>query len=442
MYKTLQPTKIKQKSEKWLELKRTKIGSSEIYGLVKNYIKPQELESLGINSAEFTEKPYTTAWELYHKFTNPNYVGRSLSWELAEYGNSMEKFAFKWLKKGNFKYQNSIFTQGNVYANDNDIRIASLDIEGETDSKEIIKDANGNYIALGEDKNFIIEVKAMSKFKASKNQILTEGVDWKYILQLQWQLWCRNINWGAILVFELLNDTQANRGYVIRCGETLNKKDYEYIDNATQKRIFFYKRLPQYEKIFELALERFMNDVKFKNEPKFVSTENKAFWIQQLMRRDDFMNSKRFDFKKNTLSFNAEDKSINILDGTFEGLELFKKDKIIVFGSKNNNKRFNIKSISDNKIIVKEKIEDEFNVKNIELCKKLSIFLNENFTKFFKQYKKKKKETEKYEYLKNELEQRLYSEGKLVVNSRYGKISYGATGRITVKLEEEEKKNV
>ncbi len=188
MYKKLNIIKLKQKSNAWLDLKDTRIGSSEIYGLVKYYIKDEELESLGINSTEFKEKPYTTAWEIWHKFMSKDiYVRKPLEWVLAEYGNSIEKFAFKWIqKKENFKYGECAFNEGEVYTNDNDIRIASLDIEAMINSTEIFQDSNGNDISLKDDNEFVVEVKAMSKFKVSKDKIITSGVDWKYILQLQY----------------------------------------------------------------------------------------------------------------------------------------------------------------------------------------------------------------------------------------------------------------
>ena len=439
MFEKLKEVELKQKSNEWLNLKDTKIGSSEIYGLVKNYIKPEELESVGINSYEFTEKPYTTAWELYHKFVNRDlWIRKPLTWVLSEFGNSMEKFAIRWIrKKENFKYGDAVFKEGAVYASENDIRIASLDIEATVNSTDIIQDANGNNIALGQDRDFLVEVKGMSKFKAKKDKILTDGVDWKYILQLQYQLWCKDVNWGIISVFELMSDTLDKRGYIIRCAETMNKKDYKYIDEATKKKMFFYKRLPQYAKIFELALKRFQDDVKFKNEPKMPKTKDKKFFFQLMKRQSEIMNWIGFDFEKNKISFNKNSKSINISEGEFDIEKLFEDDMIKVAGTKNNDGIYKIISITKNEIKVDLELSDELNVSDIKIYRKIDSVIKKDFSEYFKQYELQKKEIKKFDEIKAEIQEELYKKGKLEAKGKHGKIAYTKSGqfRITIKKE-------
>jgi len=53
---------VKQRSDEWHKLRATRVGSSEIFGLVKYYITDNELQNVGINPDTFTEKPYISAF--------------------------------------------------------------------------------------------------------------------------------------------------------------------------------------------------------------------------------------------------------------------------------------------------------------------------------------------------------------------------------------------
>ena len=64
----MKKAKLKQGTLAWEKAKATRIGSSEIFDIVKYYATDEELQNCGINAEDFRlEKPYTTVWALYHK---------------------------------------------------------------------------------------------------------------------------------------------------------------------------------------------------------------------------------------------------------------------------------------------------------------------------------------------------------------------------------------
>lgn len=260
-------TKIKQGSDKWFSLKSHTIGSSEIYALIFHYITPEELQRVGINSEEFTEKPYTTAWHLYHKFVNPHcYVDFELDYAYEVFGKKIEEYALHYLKTHNQDIAN--YSKGGVYTNG--ITVASLDIEGVATNGAIITDSNGYQISTADNPNFAVEVKAQSKFQSQKNNIQTNGVDWKFIFQLQYQLMVSRFQWGKILVFNLNNDNQFERG---RIAEMPKQKLIKHLDNNSTVYEFTYKVRPEYQYLIEKALSRFEMDIKLHNEPQLPDWE-------------------------------------------------------------------------------------------------------------------------------------------------------------------------
>jgi len=86
---------LKQNTQNWLDYKKDKIGSSEIFGLIRYYITDQELQNVGINSDQFSEDPYVTAFQLYHKFKNPAiYIEPGFDEHLGKFGKRIEEFIF------------------------------------------------------------------------------------------------------------------------------------------------------------------------------------------------------------------------------------------------------------------------------------------------------------------------------------------------------------
>ena len=91
---------VKQKTEKWLDIKRSRIGSSEIFGLINHYITPQELQNAGVDSDKFNDDPYITAYQLYHKLKNPGlYIEPEFDYMLSKFGHKIERFVLDHLRK-------------------------------------------------------------------------------------------------------------------------------------------------------------------------------------------------------------------------------------------------------------------------------------------------------------------------------------------------------
>lgn len=253
---------LKQGTQNWLKYKKERVGSSEIFGLIRHYISDQELQNAGINSDEFTEEPYVTAFQLYHKFKNPAiYVEADFDEDLGHFGRRIEEFLFYYLRQ-KMKY-NSTYQRGAVYGDN--FKIASLDIEGVTNSTKIIQDSNGFNICLQDNPKFIVEAKGASTFKSRKNDITVNGIDWRFIFQLQYQLMCTDVKWGKIIVVNLKEDNDFKRGFI--CG--LNKRNaIKYIKDNSDILEFVYKERREYQFLIKQALEKFQFDLKTNQELK------------------------------------------------------------------------------------------------------------------------------------------------------------------------------
>ena len=67
----MKKVKLKQNTLSWEKARSTRIGSSEVFDIVRYYASDDELQNCGINAERFREEsPYTTAWALYHKILN------------------------------------------------------------------------------------------------------------------------------------------------------------------------------------------------------------------------------------------------------------------------------------------------------------------------------------------------------------------------------------
>lgn len=262
---------LKQGGQQWLDLKKNRIGSSEIFGLIRHYITEQELQNVGINTENFKDEAYTTAWQLYQKFTNPLvYVEPEFDKNLSLFGRRIEEFAFDYLKKqGEY---NSVYAKGGVYFDEH--RIASLDITGKAASTDIIQDSNGYNISLIDHPDFLVEAKGQASFISQSKGVSTQGADWKFIFQLQYALMLTGFRWGKILMASLLNDNEFERGYI----SALPKKSaIDYIAKNSEIFEFIYVARPEYQYLIEKALDRFFFDVKARNEPPLPDYE-KVFY--------------------------------------------------------------------------------------------------------------------------------------------------------------------
>ena len=292
---------LKQNSQKWLDYKKSRIGSSEIFGLVEYYSTRSELINAGIDPDKFDEQPYTTAYQLFHKIKNPHlYIEPEFDPDLADFGHRIEDFAIEYLNKE--KKYNATYKKGEVFADK--VKIASLDIQGKAESSQIIQDSNGFNISLADIPDFIVEAKAISLFKSKKDNITTLGVDWKFIFQLQYQLYCSGLKWGKIIVVTLNKDRQHLRGYI--CGLPKSKY-FDYIKNNSKINEFIYIARPEYFYLIQNALEKFEFDLRTNNEPEFpnykkVFDKNHNFFYNLVLQKgqilgtaDQIIESDQFD---------------------------------------------------------------------------------------------------------------------------------------------------
>lgn len=260
---------IKQRSDEWLKLKETKLGSSEVFGLVHYYITEEELQNAGINKDEFQDTPYSTAFELFHKFKNPDlYITKPFTKENKLFGERIEEFAFHYLNNKGKKYNTSI-EQGGVYVEDG--LIASLDIEATANSTDIIQDANGHYISLKDEPRHLIEIKGSSNYLVKSKNTEIKGVDWKFIFQTQFAMMLTGYSWCRVIVVSLLSDTQFERGLI--CGMP-KQKAIKYIKDHAEIHNFIYKVRPEYQYLIKTAIKRFEYDLKANNSPKMPNTTN------------------------------------------------------------------------------------------------------------------------------------------------------------------------
>ena len=167
--------KIKQGTRAWENAKECRIGSSEVFDIVRYYASDNELQNCGIDAEMFREElPFVSTWALYHKILNDGiYQKPLLEPSLAEYGLAMEGYGQYVLQEGReFKLR-----KGEVFVSDK--LIASLDISGlseEIDEKEF--DYGGGRVPLGQ--HFVCEQKTISPYK--------DHLPLKYVIQAQYQI--------------------------------------------------------------------------------------------------------------------------------------------------------------------------------------------------------------------------------------------------------------
>ena len=126
-------TKLKQGTLAWEKARETRIGGSEVFDIVRYYAADEELQNCGINAEKFrAERPYTSAWALYHKLRRDGlYHREALAPEFAEYGHAIEPYGVSVLQRGRVKK----LKPGEVYADDK--LIVSLDIAGTAEEVDI-----------------------------------------------------------------------------------------------------------------------------------------------------------------------------------------------------------------------------------------------------------------------------------------------------------------
>lgn len=278
----MQKTSLKQGTLDWEKARQTRIGSSEIFDIVRYYATDDELQNCGINSEHFkAEKPYTTVWALYHKILNDGIYQRAeLPPEFAEYGHIAEPYGVYVLQKG----RNKRLKPGAVYADER--LIASLDISGiseEIDRKPF------NYgvgtVPIG--KKFVCEQKTMMP------NVIKKGIPFKYIIQAQYQIAMTKADFYILQIMVLNNDTVFERGKITAMSQ---KKRFKYLDeNMTVTHIYFADN-PHLSALIKVCIERFFNDVDNLKEPKaFIETDTAKNIIESI--RINTLYNKKLELK-------------------------------------------------------------------------------------------------------------------------------------------------
>lgn len=245
--------KVKQGTLKWEEIRSSRIGSSEVFDIVRYYAKDDELQNCGINAEDFRrETPYTTAWALYHKLLNDGlYKKGILAPEFAEYGHAAEPYGVYVLSKGRTKKLKA----GEVYI-DGPL-IVSLDISGIAEDVDTVAfDYGSGTPKIGQ--RFVCEQKTMQP------QMLKNGLPFKYIIQAQYQILETKADFFILQLMILNDDTVFNRGKVCQMSP---KKRRAYLDeNMTVKHLYFQNN-EYLARLIEVCLDRFFDDVKNFREP-------------------------------------------------------------------------------------------------------------------------------------------------------------------------------
>lgn len=270
--------KVKQGTLQWEKIRNTRIGSSEIFDIVKYYAKAEELQNCGINAEDFrAEKPYTTVWALYHKIINDGlYKKEELAPEFAEYGHAVEPYGVHILQKG----RTGKLKPGEVYINDK--LVASLDISGVAEDADVVPFDYGHGTPhVGQ--RFVCEQKTMMP------QVMKKGIPFKYIIQAQYQIMETKADFFILQIMILKDDTVFNRGGICRMSKA---KRFKYLDENMKVMHYYFQNNERLARLIEICIDRFFDDVLKKNEPtpylKYDSQQN----IIESIRLNAFYNDK------------------------------------------------------------------------------------------------------------------------------------------------------
>lgn len=221
---------------------------------MRYYATDQELQNCGINAEEFrSEKPFTTAWALYHKMLGDGFFRREeLAPEYAEYGHAVEPYGVRVLQRGRTKR----LVAGEVYISDR--LISSLDISGTAEEiDEVPFDYGTGKPRKGQ--KFVCEQKSMNPM------ILKKGLPFKYIIQAQYQILQTKADFFILQIMVLKDDTVFNRGRITQMSP---KKKYQYLDeNMTVIHKYFQNNM-HLSVLIDECLKRFFSAVDNGTEPK------------------------------------------------------------------------------------------------------------------------------------------------------------------------------
>ena len=291
--------KIKQGTLSWEKLRETRIGSSEVFDIVRYYATDRELQNAGINAERFREEePYTTAWALYHKLLADGiYQKEALAPEFAEYGHAVEPYGVKILSESRSKK----VIAGEVYIDD--FLIASLDVSGVAEDIDIRPfDYGTGTPKLGQ--RFVCEQKTMTPQKRKG------GIPFKYIIQAQYQIEKTKADFYILQIMTLKEDTPFIRGRICQMGKASR---FKHLDNNLKVEHYYFKNNIHLGRLIDVCIERFLKDVSNRNEPRaFIENDLQSNIIKSIRLNTNFDYSKRvlYDLKNYALLKEKENKAI------------------------------------------------------------------------------------------------------------------------------------
>ena len=314
--------KIKQGTRAWECLKESRIGSSEVFDIVRYYASNDELQNCGFDAKKFKDElPFVTTWALYHKMLKDDiYQKPLLAPELGEYGLAMEAYGLKTLQEGReFRLR-----KGDVFVSDK--LIASLDISGiseDIDKREF--DFGQGSVEGG--KKFVCEQKTVSPFK--------DHLPLKYVIQAQYQITQSQSNFFILQAMILDNDTPFERGKIVALANTNKKKFFDYVKDKVKVQLFYFNHNEALAQLIKKCLDRFFKDVEQRKEPKpFILVDNVSD-IMASIRNNSFYNpdlTKEYDlteYVKSKKDYDAASKA-----------KTEAQQKLIEFAMENNCSRF------------------------------------------------------------------------------------------------------
>lgn len=277
--------KLKQGTLAWEKARDVRIGSSEVFDIVKYYATDEEIQNCGINAEDFkAEKPYTTAWALYHKMLGDGlYKKEALAPEFAEYGHAVEPYGVKVLQRG----RDHKLKPGVVYADKR--LIASLDIEGIAEDIDMVAQFvyGHGHPRIGQ--RFVCEQKTMLP------QVIKNGLPFKYIIQAQYQITHTKADFFILQLMVLKDDTVFNRGKICQMSK---KKRFEFLDADNMKVSHYYFQNNEHlAQLIQTCLNRFFDDVDNLREPKpFLEYDTSRNIIESIRLNAMYNDKLVFDF--------------------------------------------------------------------------------------------------------------------------------------------------
>lgn len=265
----LNKVKLKQGTLAWEKARETRIGSSEIFDIVRYYATDTELQNCGINAENFRkESPYTSVWALYHKMLNDGlYKKEVLEPENAEYGHAVEPYGVSKLQKG----RTHKVKPGEVYLNER--LIVSLDVSGIAEEIDIVPFNYGNGTPkLGQ--KFVCEQKSM------RPQMIKNGLPFKYIIQAQHQITQTKADFYILQVMVLDDDTVFNRGKICQMSKS---KKFKYLDDHLTVGNYYFQNNEHLSRLIEECTKRFFEAVDSKQEPMaFIENDTQQNIIESI----------------------------------------------------------------------------------------------------------------------------------------------------------------